>query len=240
MPDGSFLAMYSMGGLAEYAVVPLSALAKLPLALEVRDSAILGCAGMTAFGAVNRVAEVGIGSSVTIVGVGGVGSALIPCARAAGATKIIAVDILDEKLEWSRGLGATHVVNAKSQDPVSQVLSITEGGSDFVFEALGHPETFRQAVEMLADGGKMIAIGIASVGSMAQVEITPLVRRGYQIAGSFGARTREDLPRIVSLASAGVFPLAELVTRNFDLDEVNEAYASLQESEIHGRAIILM
>jgi S-(hydroxymethyl)glutathione dehydrogenase/alcohol dehydrogenase len=238
MPDGSFLAMYSMGGLAEYAVVPLSALAKIPSSLDLAEAAILGCAGMTAFGAVNRVAQISPGSTVTIVGVGGVGSSLIPVALAAGAGTVIAVDVVDEKLQWARLLGANHVVNARTEDPVTAVRALTNGGSEFVFEALGHPETFRQSLEMLADGGTMVAIGIATAGVTAQVEITPLVRRGHRIAGSFGARTREDLPQVVSLASDGAFPLSQLVTRKFSLEQVNEAYQSLAMSEIIGRAII--
>jgi Zn-dependent alcohol dehydrogenase len=240
MPDGSFLAMYSMGGLADYAVVPVSALAHLPEDVANTGSAILGCAGMTAYGAAKRVADIHPGQSVAIVGVGGIGSSLIPMARALGAGDIIAVDIADDKLRRATELGATHVVNSTQVDPVATVKELTGGGCDVVFEALGIPQTFEQAVGMLADGGTMVAIGIAATGSRASVEITPLVRRGYTIAGSFGGRTRKDLPEVVALAQSGRFHTDQLVTREFRLEDVNEAYQLLRDGKIIGRALITM
>lgn len=240
MPDGSFLAMYSMGGLAQYSVVPLSALAPVPQTLARSASAILGCAGMTAYGAAARVAGVTSGQSVAIVGVGGIGSSLIPMTRALGATRIVAVDIADDKLDRARLLGATGTVNSLHCDPVSTVRDLTDGGCDIVFEALGLPQTFEQSVGMLADGGTMVAIGIAAAGSQAAVEITPLVRRGYTISGSFGARTRQDLPAVVSMAETADFDPHALVTREFRLEEVNDAYRLLREGKIVGRAIITM
>lgn len=240
MPDGSFLAMYSMGGLAEYAVVPVSALAVLPDAIADVGSAILGCAGMTAYGAAKRVAEITPGQSVAIVGVGGIGSSLILLAKALGATTIVAIDIAQDKLDRALALGATHAVNSAVLNAVDEVRNLSDGGCDVVFEALGIPATFEQSVGMLADGGTMVAIGIAPAGSRASVEITPLVRRGYTIAGSFGARTREDLPEVVRLANSGLFDTKELITRTFSLDEVNDAYNLLREGQILGRALITM
>jgi Zn-dependent alcohol dehydrogenase len=240
MPDGSFLAMYSMGGLAEYAVVPISALAVLPDAIADVGSAILGCAGMTAYGAAKRVADIKPGQSVAIVGVGGIGSSLILMAKALGAATIVAIDIAQDKLDRALELGATHAVNSTVLNAVEEVKNVSDGGCDVVFEALGIPATFEQSVGMLADGGTMVAIGIAAAGSRASIEITPLVRRGYTIAGSFGARTREDLPEVVRLANSGLFDTKELITRSFSLEEVNDAYSLLREGRILGRALITM
>jgi S-(hydroxymethyl)glutathione dehydrogenase/alcohol dehydrogenase len=189
MPDGSFLAMYSMGGLAEYCVVPIAALAAIPAGLDPESACILGCAGLTSYGAVYRAGQVEAGQSVAIVGVGGIGSSLVQMARAAGAARIIAVDIADEKLDRALELGATHVVNSLHADPVAAVREQSAGGVDVAFEALGRPATFRQAYDMLADGGRMVAIGIAAGAAATEIEITPLVRRGYTITGSFGGRT---------------------------------------------------
>lgn len=239
MPDGSFLAMYSMGGLAEYCVVPLTALTVLDETLDIETSCILGCSGLTSYGAVFRAGAVSPGMSVAIVGVGGIGSSLIPMARAAGASAIVAVDIAPEKLERARELGATDVVDAAREDPVSRVRELT-GGVDVAFEALGRPATFSQAVGMLADGGRMVAIGIAAGAATAEIEITPLVRRGQQIIGSFGARTRTDLPAVAALAASGAFDPAALITRRYRLDEADEAYQALARGEITGRAIITM
>lgn len=190
MPDGSFLAMYSMGGLAEYAVVPLSGIAAVPASVADPTCPIFGCAGMTAYGAAKRVADMHPGQTIALVGVGGIGSSLIPIAKAFGASQIIAVDIADDKLGRAVELGATDAVNSATTDPVGAVRELTGGGCDIVFEALGNPTTFDQSVSMLADAGKMVAIGTAPAGLRATVEIAPLVRRGRTIVGSFGARTR--------------------------------------------------
>jgi Zn-dependent alcohol dehydrogenase len=241
MPDGSFLAMYSMGGLAEYCVIPLAALVAVPGTLDLDTACILGCAGLTAFGAVFRSGQVQRGNSVAVIGAGGVGSSLIQMAHAAGADPIIAVDIADEKLDRARELGATNSVNSLQTDPVEAVRSLTStGGVDVAFEALGNPATFGQASRMLADGGRMVAVGIAAGAATAEVEITPLVRRGYTITGSFGGRTRTDLPKVVNLAETGAFNVDSVVTRRFTIDDANEAYQLLKAGQITGRAIVSM
>jgi Zn-dependent alcohol dehydrogenase len=244
MPDGSFLAMYSMGGLAEYAVVPILALAPLPAGVELAEACILGCAGLTSYGAVFRAGQVEPGSSVAIVGVGGIGSSVIQMARAAGATTIVAVDIAADKLERALELGATHTVNSREVDAVAAVREATTvgmtSGVDVAFEALGNPVTFRQASRMLADGGRMVAIGIAAGTASAEIEITPLVRRGYTITGSFGGRTRVDLPEVATIAASGKYDVDALITRRFALEDADSAYQALARGEITGRAIVVM
>jgi S-(hydroxymethyl)glutathione dehydrogenase/alcohol dehydrogenase len=241
LPDGSFLAMYSMAGLAEYSVVPVSALAKLPAGLDPISSAILGCAAFTSYGAVHRAGHVERGESVAITAVGGVGSGVLQIAKAAGAHPIIAIDVSDDKLEAAMRLGATHTVNSRDVDANTAVRAITDGrGVDVSFEALGHPATFRQAVDILADGGRMVAIGIAAGAAVAEIEITPLVRRGYTVTGSFGARTRVDLPAVVQLAADGHFDAVGVVTRHFALDDADAAYQALARGEITGRAVVVM
>ncbi|WOQ69387.1 zinc-binding dehydrogenase [Microbacterium limosum] len=241
LADGSFLAMYSMGGLAQYAVVPLTALAVLPEGVDPVSAAVLGCAAFTSYGAVHRAGRVQAGESVAVIAVGGVGSGVVQMARAAGADPIVAIDVADDKLDAARALGATHAVNSREEDVVAQVRAATGGrGVDVAFEALGHPATFRQAIDVLADGGRMVAIGIAAGASVAQIEITPLVRRGYSITGSFGARTREDLPAVVRLAADGDIDTVGLVTRTFPLSEADAAYRALAEGRITGRAVIVM
>jgi len=241
MPDGSFLAQYSMGGLAEYSVMPLTAITALPEGLDPVAAAVLGCAAFTSYGAVHRAGHVESGDAVAVIAVGGVGSGVVQVAKAAGADPIIAIDVADDKLEAAKALGATHTVNSREQDAVAAVRELTGGrGVDVAFEALGHPATFQQAVGTLADGGRMVAIGIAAGKAAAEVEITPLVRRGYTLTGSFGARTREDLPATVALAAAGGFDAEGLVTRHYPLDEADAAYQSLARGEITGRAVVVM
>lgn len=239
--DGTPLAMYSMAGLAEYSVVPINALA--PLHGDIPDvaAAILGCAFFTAYGAVHQTAALQAGETVAVVATGGVGSSIVQLARAAGAETIIAVDISDEKLSAAKELGAHHVVNSSTTDAVAAVRELTGGaGVDVAFEVLGRQQTFEQAVKMLSDGGRMVAVGIAAGKSTAEVEITPLVRRGLKVMGSFGGRTRQDLPAVIDLAATGVFSVEDTVTRTYPLDAAGEAFEALARGEIQGRAVIDM
>uniref|UniRef100_A0A0E0QN66 Enoyl reductase (ER) domain-containing protein n=1 Tax=Oryza rufipogon TaxID=4529 RepID=A0A0E0QN66_ORYRU len=119
--NGKPVYMYSMGGLAEYCVVPANALAVLPNSLPYTESAILGCAVFTAYGALRHAAEMRAGDSVAVIGVGGVGSSCLQIAKAFGASEVIAVDVLDEKLQNARTLGATHTVNAAKEDAVEKI-----------------------------------------------------------------------------------------------------------------------
>lgn len=202
--DGSTLAMYSMGGLAEYAVVPASDVFPAPANVPLTDACILGCAMMTAYGAVKNQAKVQPSDSVAVVGVGGVGSNVIQVAKAFGAGQIIAVDVRDDKLAAAKALGATHSVNASQGDPVATVNALTDGrGVDVAIEALGRPETVVNAFMMTRDGGRVVVIGIAPGTTTAGIEITRLVCRGIQLMGSYGSRVRTDLPEVLALAAHG-------------------------------------
>jgi succinate semialdehyde reductase (NADPH) len=237
--DGSPISMYSMAGLAEYAVVPATDVFPLPAELPVLESAVLGCAVFTAYGAVRHAADLRGGERIAIVAAGGVGLSIIQVARAFGASQIVAIDVGDDRLEMARRLGATDVVNGTAEDAVKRVRELTDGrGVDVAFEALGRPETFAQAFEIIRDGGRMVAVGIAAGKTAASVEITRLVRRGLRIIGSFGARTRTDMPEVLRLAARGAFRPEHLVTRRFALRDADAAYQALAKSEIVGRAII--
>ncbi|MBV9582042.1 MAG: zinc-binding dehydrogenase [Chloroflexi bacterium] len=239
--DGTPLWMYSMGGLADYAVVPATDVFPLPPGAQRHEAAILGCAVFTAYGAVRHSADLRTGESVAVVAVGGVGMNLVQVAHAFGASQIIAIDIVDDKLEMARRLGATHTVNGARDNVVATVRELTDGaGVDVAFEALGRAETFIQASEVLRDGGRMVAIGIAPGTTTAPLEITRLVRRSQRVIGSYGARTRSDMPRVLDLAARGVFRPEDVVTRRYHLEQVDEAYTALARGEIAGRAIIEM
>jgi succinate semialdehyde reductase (NADPH) len=239
--DGKPVWMYSMGGLSELAVIPERGLAGLPDELELVDSAIFGCALMTAYGAVAEVAGLKAGESVAVFGAGGVGGSLVQMARALGAGRIIAIDVDDDKLALARSLGATDTINARTDDAVAVAREMTDGaGVDIAFEAIGRPETFRQTVEVVADGGRCVMVGIAPVGLTAEIEITRLVRRKLQILGSFGGRPRHDLPALMELAVKGQLQLDGAIGQRFSLDQTDEAYTRLANGEITGRAIIEM
>ena len=238
--DGTPLAMYSMAGLADYAVVPATDVFPLPANLPAAESSVLGCAVFTAFGAVRHAADLRGGERVAVVAAGGVGLNIIQIAAAFGASQIIAIDVRDDKLDAARRVGATDVVNSTTMNASERVRELTDGrGVDLAFEVLGRPETFTQAFEILADGGRMVAVGIAPGRTTAPVEITRLVRRGLRIIGSFGARTRADMPEVVRLAARGMFKTEGIVTKRFSLDDVDAAYSALGRGEIIGRAIVV-
>lgn len=239
--DGEPIQMYSMGGLAEYSVVPATALAPVPEGVDPVSSAILGCAAMTGYGAVRRGADIKFGETVAVVAVGGVGSNIVQIARAFGASQVIAIDVADDKLEAVKAFGATATINSTTQDAREEVLKLTNGrGVDVSFEALGIPSTWNTALDVLADGGRMVPIGLGAGRQTAEVEINRTVRRSQSILGSYGARTRQDLPAVVDLAARGIINYDDLVTRRFSLDEAAAGYEALRNRAVQGRAVVDM
>ncbi|MFE6158735.1 zinc-binding dehydrogenase [Streptomyces sp. NPDC056486] len=236
--NGDPVWMYSMAGLAEYAVLPALGAAPVPPGSHLKDSAILGCAFLTAYGALVHVGELSEGAPVVVIGAGGVGLSAVAVAKALGAGQIVAVDIADDRLSTAMRLGATEVVNASTTDAVEAVREMTSGGSSLVLEAIGQPTTFRQATDMAADGGRCVMIGIAPAGRTAEVEITRIVRRKIQICGSFGGRPRSDLAHLGQLVADGRLDPGALISRRFPLEQADEAYRLLSEGKIVGRALI--
>lgn len=236
--EGERLNMYSAGGFAEYAVIPVSALARVADELELASAAVLGCAGMTAYSAVSRGAGDVEGSTVCVIAAGGVGLSITQVVAGLGARQIIAVDVSEEKLELARKLGATSTVNARECDVIETVKEISGGGVKFSFEALGLPSTLGQAVRVLGEGGRAVAVGLAAGDAEVTIPITNFVRRGQELIGSFGARTRVDLPAVQRLAAEGGFSVENLVTDRYALDEINQAYTDLAQGKISGRAIL--
>ncbi|GMY12643.1 alcohol dehydrogenase [Fagus crenata] len=231
--------MYSMGGLAEYCVVPAHALTILPDSLPYTESAILGCAVFTAYGAMAHAAEVRPGDSVAVIGVGGVGSSCLQIARAFGASAIIAVDVQDDKLQKAKTFGATHTINAIQEDAVEKIREITGGaGVDVAVEALGKPQTFFQCFHSVRDGGKAVMIGLTPAGAVGELDINRLVRRKIQVIGSYGGRARQDLPKLVRLAETGIFNLSNAVTRKYKFEEAGQAFDDLNQGKIVSRAVI--
>jgi S-(hydroxymethyl)glutathione dehydrogenase/alcohol dehydrogenase len=238
--DGSPLAMYSMAGLAEYAVVPATDVFALPDSLELESAAVLGCAVFTAYGAVKHAGAVTVGDRVAVVAAGGVGLNIVAMARAFGARQVIAVDVALDKLEAARALGATDVVDSSAVDAVAAVRELTGGeGVDVAFEALGRPATVAQAFRMARDGGAVVCVGIAAGAAAAEIEITHLVRRGIRLIGSYGARTRADMPRVIELAASGAIDLGALISTRVNLEGADEIYAALDRGEVRGRALVV-
>ena len=239
--DGEPIHMYSMGGLAEYAVIPSTSVAVAPDSIDLVPAAILGCAAMTGYGAVRRGADLRFGETVAVVATGGVGTNIVQIARAFGASQVIAIDVDDDKLAPMPGYGATAVVNSVTHDAREEVLGLTGGkGVDVAFEALGIPATWTTALDVLADGGRMVPIGLGAGVQTAGVEINRTVRRSQSILGSYGARTRQDLPAVVDLAARGVINYKDVVSRRLPLAEAGAGYEALRNRQIQGRAVVDM
>lgn len=238
-PDGSSVAMYSMGGLAEMAVAPATSVFALPEGLDLHRAAILGCSQFTALGAVRNGAELRPGETVAVVATGGVGLNIVQMARVFGASRIIALDMGEDRLALARRFGATDTVDVTATDPVQAVRDLTGGrGVDVAFEALGRPETVETAIHLTDDGGRVVLVGIAPVGTTAPMDITRVVRRKLQIRGSYGGRARTDMPFLLDLAARGLIEVEDTVTREFRLDDADAAYRALEQGEIVGRAVV--
>lgn len=239
--DGNPIWMYSMGGLAEYCVVPATSVTPIPDNLSPKNTAILGCAAMTAYGAVRRGADLRFGETVAVVATGGVGSMILKFAKVMGARQVIALDVDDDKLTAAKTMGATHTVNLLSTNAREAVMEMTGGyGVDVAFEALGRPATWNTALDILADGGRMVPIGLGAGVQSAEVQINRTVRRSQSIIGSYGARTRVDLPAVVDMAARGLIEVDDVVNQVFSLDDVNLGYDKLRAGTMSGRGIVDM
>lgn len=239
--NGEPIAMYSMGALAQYCVIPATSISPLPNDIDLTTGAILGCAALTGYGAVRRGANLQYGESVAVVATGGIGSNIIQISKALGASQILAIDVDDDKLAAAKALGATDTINSTKENVQEAVAKLTHGrGVDVAFEALGHPETWSAALDSLRDGGRMVPIGLGSGTQTAAVEINRTVRRSQSIIGSYGARTRQDLPAVIQMASQGKIDYRNIVSQTFALEEANTGYTLLAQGKIRGRAVIDM
>lgn len=238
-PDGQSIAMYSMGGLAEFCVVPDTDVFLVPNEIDLSEAAILGCSVFTSLGAVRNVARVAVGETVAVIAVGGIGLNIVQMAKAFGAKQIIAIDVDDEKLALAKEFGATHVVNSRDSNPVEQVRALTGGrGADVAFEALGSAATTETAIHIVDDGGRVVLVGIAPSGVTAALDIAHVVRRKIQILGSYGARARTDMPLVLELVASGKIRIDQLVSARYSLDEAADAYERLAAGKVLGRALV--
>jgi Zn-dependent alcohol dehydrogenase len=234
--DGTPLAqgIYT-GGFAEYVVVDQSQVVKVPSQdLPMNSVCLLACGVATGVGAVTNTAQVECGASVVVVGIGGVGINCVQGAALCGAAKIISVDVLDSKLDAAMRFGATHTINAGSEDPVSAVLDLTDGrGADYAFAAAGSSKVISQVTEMTRKGGTAVVVGMPP---NEDVEFTMNAHRltwGRTVVGSFMGSTRlsVDVPRLIELYQQGRLKLDELITGRYRLEEINAAVASMESGE---------
>ena len=191
-------------------------------------AALIGCAVTTGVGSVIHTAAVEPGSTVAVIGCGGVGLSAINGAALAGASRIIAIDIHDHKLELARQFGATDGVNASSIDPVEVVLEWTGGGVDYSFEALGLKQTCEQAFAMLRPSGTACVIGMVPEGERLEIDAAALLDDRRLIGCNMGSNAfRIDMPRFVDFYLDGKLNLDAMISQRSPLHRVNEAYADM-------------
>jgi S-(hydroxymethyl)mycothiol dehydrogenase len=204
---------------------------------------LLGCGVMAGIGAAINTGNVGRGKSVAIIGCGGVGSAAVLGSRLAGASRIIAVDLDDRKLEWATNLGATHTVNSREQDPVEAIQALTGGfGADVVIDAVGRPETWKQAFYARDLAGTVVLVGVPTPDM--QVPDIPLIDvfgRGGSLKSSWygDCLPSRDFPMLVDLYQQGRLDLDAFVTEEIGLDDVEAAFGKMHEGLVLRSVVIL-
>ena len=202
-----------LSSFAEQMLVHEQALVKIDKDMPFDKAALIGCGVTTGLGAVFRTARVAPGETVVVIGCGGIGLSAVQGARIAGANKIIAIDMAESKLELAQQLGATHVVNASSDDPVAAVKDLTGGGVHHSFEAVGLKQTAEQAYQMLRNGGQATVIGMIPVGTKIEIHGPEL------------------------LYLDGRLHLDEMVSKTITLDEINEGFEDMKTGNV-ARSVI--
>ncbi|MBI3966586.1 MAG: Zn-dependent alcohol dehydrogenase [Chloroflexi bacterium] len=234
--DGQMLHHFNLCScIAERAVMPEQSLLPIPDDVPLDVAAVIGCAVITGVGAVLTRAKVTPGSTVAVFGVGGVGLSAVMGAALANATQVIAVDVNDSKLEFSRQFGVTDLVNARAGDPVAQIRDLTGGrGVEYAFECIGVPPVMEQAFNATANGGTTVIVGATAPGTTMSVPTVPLVFQERSLLGAvYGAvRPWRDLPWLIDLFRAGKLPVDRLITHRYPLEQLNEAFAALERGEV--------
>lgn len=229
--------IYHYGHVASYAshsVVPESCAIPIREDMDLKKAALIGCSVMTGVGAVLNTAQVPAGASMAVFGVGGIGLNCIQGGGLAAANPIIAVDVVSEKFEYAKQLGATHCINAAEDDPVEAIKDITGRGADYAFVAVGVADVVKQAWDCLAPAGTSVLIGLPPTGSTVTFDTGSLqagekVMRGCKYGS---ARVRDDFPRMVELYMAGKLKIDELISREYGIEESNEAFKDLAAGEL--------
>jgi S-(hydroxymethyl)glutathione dehydrogenase/alcohol dehydrogenase len=230
---------YNTSSFAERSVVPARTAVKIDPRLPLTELALMGCAVMTGVGAALNTARVRPGDTVAVVGCGGVGLNVIQGARIAGATTIVAVDVVPAKLELARELGATAVVQAGAEDPVDAVRTYVPHGADHAFEALGRPETIELALALTGRGGQTVLIGMAPPDARVNLDPLTMTLEERCVRGSWygSCVPLRDIPLLVDLYRDGRLRLEPLITA-CKLEDVNEAFARMEAGDGARRVIV--
>ena len=230
-----------VAGFAESVVVDQSQLVVVPADLGLDRACLLACGVITGVGAVLNTAQLTPGSSAVVIGAGGVGVNAIQGAALAGATPIVAVDIVARKLPVARSFGATHAVDGRHGDVRGLVRELTGGrGADYVFVTVGSPAAVSQALTLVRRGGTVVLVGMPAAGATAPIPIGDFAGSGLRLLGSNMGSTRlgVDVPRLVARYQEGRLNLDELITARYPLERINEAIVAMEGGEALRNVIV--
>jgi S-(hydroxymethyl)mycothiol dehydrogenase len=243
LTDGTALSpALGIGAFAEKTLVHAGQCTKVDPAARPAAVGLLGCGVMAGLGAAMNTGQVTRGDSVAVIGCGGVGDGAIAGAALAGATKIIAVDTDPRKLEWAKGFGATHTVNARETDPVAAIQELTGGfGADVVIEAVGRPETWKQAFYARDLAGTVVLVGVPTPQMTIELPLLDVFGRGGALKSSWygDCLPSRDFPMLTALYLQGRLDLDAFVSEEIALDQVEEAFTKMHHGDVLRSVVVL-
>jgi S-(hydroxymethyl)mycothiol dehydrogenase len=243
LEDGTELTpALGIGAFADKTLVHAGQCTKVDATADPAVVGLLGCGVMAGLGAAVNTGNVSRGDSVAVIGCGGVGDAAIMGSRLAGAGKIIAVDRDPRKLEWAKELGATHTVNAAEKDTIEAVQELTGGfGADVVIDAVGRPETWKQAFYARDLAGAVVLVGVPTPDMTLEMPLVDFFSRGGSLKSSWygDCLPERDFPMLVDLYQQGRIPLERFVSERIKLDEVEDAFHTMHAGNVLRSVVVL-
>ena len=232
--------MGKLGVFGERVVTHQSACFPIPDDVPMEVAALIGCSVTTGVGAVINQPNAEAGMTVAVIGAGGVGLNAIQGARMLNASRIIAVDVHDHKLEFARRFGATDTVNARQVDAAAAVRELSGGGVDFAFDTFGSGDTANTAMDATGKGGTAVIVGIAPMEDRGSVDLVDLVRKQKHLVGSYygSGSPHRTFATLVDMYRNGRIDVDSIVQRRYPLDEINEAFHDLEQGK-DGRGVIV-
>jgi S-(hydroxymethyl)mycothiol dehydrogenase len=243
LADGTVLSpALGIGAFIEKTLVAAGQCTKVDPSVAPAAAGLLGCGVMAGFGAAANTGNVKRGDSVAVIGCGGVGNAAIAGAIVAGATTVIAVDVDPRKLEWARKFGATHTVNSKETDPVEAIKSFTGGfGADVVIDAVGRPETYKQAFYARDLAGTVVLVGVPNPEMVLELPLIDVFGRGGSLKSSWygDCLPDRDFPALIALYQQGRFDLEGFVSETIGLGDIEAAFEKMHHGDVLRSVVVL-